>query len=497
MAKRNMRKASTGFSTKIAPNRRSFLFGGVGLLAAGTVPFVGGSSRPWSEHPEYRATDDPLVVDVQKRTLRYFWETTNPLTGLAVDRYPSPAPASIAAVGFALTSYPIGVERGHITRRQAVERVATTLRFFEAAPQGPSNKGNSGYRGFFYHYLDPVTGERAEESELSTIDTALLLGGILFCQAYFDRDDADEAEIRRLAETIYRRVDWQWAQPRAPAIVHGWTPEQGFLQFDWRGYNEAMIIYLLALGSPSFPVDASAWGAWTSTYDQCWRHAFGLPHLSFGPLFGHQYCQSWVDFRGLQDGYLRSRGIDYFENNRRAVYAQRAYAVANPHGWKDYGIDVWGVTASDGPANVICDYDGKPRAFRAYAARGAAGPSDYDDGTLAPTALVASIAFAPEIVIPAMHEVTRRFGAHVYSTYGYLDAFNPSFNFKVPLEHGHCIPGFGWVASDYIGIDQGPIVAMIENFRSGLVWRVMRRSEHLRRGLDRAGFTGGWLGRTT
>jgi hypothetical protein len=495
MATRNTRKASIRFPERIAPNRRSFLLGSVGLLAGSTVPFIGGESGPL-ERAQLQATNDPLVADVEKRTFRFFWETTNPHTGLALDRYPSASPASIAAVGFALTSYPIGVERKFIKRGQAVERVLNTLRFLDGAPQGPGRKGVAGHRGFFYHYLNPATGERADASELSTIDTALLLGGVLFCQSYFDGDDADETEIRRLAETIYGRVDWRWAQPRAPAIVHGWTPEEGFLEFDWRGYNEAMIIYLLALGSPTCPVDASAWGAWTSTYDQCWRGSFGLPHLSFGPLFGHQYCQSWVDFRGLQDAFLRSRGIDYFENNRRAVYAQRAYATANPHGWKDYGIDVWGVTASDGPANVICEYDGKQRTFRAYAARGAAGPEDYDDGTLAPTALVASIAFAPEIVLPAMHEVARRFGPHLYATYGYLDAFNPSFTFNVPLEHGRCIPGFGWVASDYIGIDQGPIIAMIENFRSGLVWRTMSKNGHLRRGLDRAGFTGGWLGRT-
>ena len=412
-----------------------------------------------------------------------------------MDRWPSASPASIAAVGFALTAYPIGVERGYATRRQAAERVLRTLRFLEQAPQGPARTGVAGYKGFFYHFLDPATGLRAGQSELSTVDTALLLGGVLFCQAYFDGDNADEAEIRRVADVLYRRVDWRWAQARPPAIAHGWTPEDGFIKYDWLGYNEAMIIYLLALGSPTHAVEPSAWSAWTSTYDTSWSSQFGLPHLAFGPLFGHQYCQTWVDFRGLQDAYMRTRGIDYFENNRRAVYAQQAYAIANPHGWKDYGIDVWGVTASDGPANVTCDYGGKSRTFRAYSARGAVGHDDYDDGTLAPTALVASIAAAPEIVLPAVHEVTRRFGSHIYSTYGYLDSFNPSFDYNVPLAHGRCIPGFGWVATDYLGIDQGPIVAMIENYRSELVWKTMHKSRYLRNGLERAGFTGGWLGR--
>jgi hypothetical protein len=191
---------------------------------------------------------------------------------------------------------------------------------------------------------------------------------------------------------------------------------------------------------------------------------------------------------------MSQRGIDYFENDRRAIYAQRAYAIANPNGWEGYGSDVWGVTASDGPADVTCNYRGQDRVFRSYAARGAPGPGEYDDGTLAPTAVVSSIAFAPEIVLPAVREMTRRFGEHIYAEYGFLDAFNPSFDFDVPLKHGRRIPGFGWVASDYIGIDQGPIIAMIENSRSELVWQTMRKNPHIRRGLQRAGFTGGWLG---
>jgi hypothetical protein len=494
MATKISRQTSNSVQPAFAVDRRSLILAGLGLMAGGT-PLLVAAERSARDHAiaDPLGGEDSLIADVQHRTFRYFWETTNPDTGLAVDRYPSRSPASIAAIGFALTAYPIGVKRGYITRAQAVERVLTTLRFLDSAPQGPAREGVAGYKGFFYHYLNPVTGTRAAESELSTVDTALLLGGVLFCQAYFDREAGPEAEIRRLAEAIYSRVDWRWAQVRSPAICHGWTPEAGFLEFDWRGYNEAMIVYLLALGSPTHAVDASAWEAWTSTYDGSWNSDFGLPHLAFAPLFGHQYCQTWVDFRGLQDAYLRARGIDYFENNRRAVYAQRAYAVANPHGWKDYGVDVWGVTASDGPADVTCDYDGKPRLFRAYFARGAA-EHGYDDGTLAPTALIASIAFAPEIVLPALREVTHRFGAHIYSDYGFLDAFNPSFNYNGPLQHGRCIPGFGWVASDYLGIDQGPIVAMIENHRSGLIWKAMRNSVPLRRGLQRAGFTGGWLG---
>jgi hypothetical protein len=496
MSKANQRDACDRAASRFDPDRRKLLLGGLGLLATSAVPFsdAWGQVRAVLAAAPIPAGVHPLIADIQKRTFRFFWETAHPQTGLVLDRYPGSSPASVAAVGFALTAYPIGAERGYVTRGEARERVLRTLRFLESAPQGPDATGMAGYRGFFYHYLDPATGLRQGKSELSTVDTALLLGGILFCQEYFDRDDAGEAEIRRLADTLYRRVDWRWVQPRPPAIAHGWDPEHGFLDWDWRGYNEAMIVYLLALGAPEHAVDANAWDAWTSTYDGCWRADYGLPHLAFGPMFGHQYCQTWVDFRGLQDAYLRARGIDYFESNRRAVYSQRAYAIANPHGWKDYGGDVWGVTASDGPANVTCVYNGKERTFRAYSARGVGGPGDYDDGTLAPTALVASIAVAPEIVLPAVEEMTRRFGAHLYATYGYLDAFNPSFDFNVPLTLGRCIPGFGWVASDYLGIDQGPIVAMIENYRSGLVWRTMQKSPYLRQGLERAGFTGGWLG---
>ncbi len=471
-----------------ALSRRAMLLGGLGLVASSSLV------ANIAPHFAQRDTVDPFLADLQKRTFRFFWETTNPLNGLARDRFPSPSPASIAAVGFALTAYPIGIERGYVGRADARQRVLTTLRFFHDAPQGPAIVGMSGYKGFFYHFLDMETGERSGQSELSSIDTALLLAGALFCQSYFDRDDLEEAEIRRLAEAIYSRVDWRWAQVRAPAICHGWSPECGFLEYDWRGYNEAMIVYLLALGSPAFPVEADAWSEWTSTYDLSWGASLGQPHLSFAPLFGHQYSQTWIDFQGLQCAFMREQGIDYFENNRRAIYAQRAYAVANPHGWKDYGDRVWGVTASDGPADIEREYGGKLRLFRSYAGRGAGGHGSYDDGTLAPTAAVASIAVAPEIAVPAVQEMLRRYGQHIYSDYGFLDAFNPSFDFDVPLRHGRCIPGFGWVASDYLGIDQGPIVAMIENHRSGFVWRVMRGNPHLRRGLERAGFTGGWLG---
>jgi len=436
---------------------------------------------------------DPFFVDLQERTFRFFWDTANPRNGLVPDRYPTAASSSIAAVGFGLTTYPVGVERGYITREQARERVLVTLRFLHGAPQGPDVRGTAGHKGFFYHFIDMKTGLRAGDSELSTVDTAILLAGALFCQSYFDGTHADEAEIRRLVGEIYARADWRWAQPKPPAISLGWSPEDGFLKYDWRGYNEAMLVYLLALGSPTFPVGPDAWAEWTSTYDGHWGKRFGQEFLGFPPLFGHQYSHVWIDFRGIRDAYMTRRALDYFENSRRAVYAQQAYAVANPKRCRDYGATIFGLTASDGPADVDLKDGSVPRSFYSYMARGIDSTGRHDDCTVAPTAVIASIPFAPEVTIPATLEMHRRYGKHIYAKYGFLDAFNRTFTFDVPLRHGRVIGDFGWVADDYLGIDQGPIFAMIENHRSALVWRVMRKNPYLRRGLERAGFSGGWL----
>jgi len=436
---------------------------------------------------------DPFVLELQERTFRFFWDTANAENGLVPDRYPTAGYSSIAAVGFGLTTYGIGVERGYITRQQAKQRVLATLRFLARAPQNADARGAAGHRGFFYHFLDMKTGERYQDSELSTVDTAILVAGVLFCQSYFTGADPVEVEIRALADEIYRRVDWQWAQPKAPAISLGWSPEEGFLRYDWRGYSEAMLLYLLALGSPTFPVGPDAWAEWTSTYDKQWGTFFGQEFLGFTSLFGHQYTHVWTDLRDIRDPYMKRRGLDYFENSRRAVYAQRAYAVANPRGCRDYGATIWGITASDGPADVVIENASGRRLFRSYSARGMDATGKYDDCTLAPSAVVASMPFAPELVIPATLEMHRRYGQHIYSTYGFLDSFNRTFLFDVPLRHGRRIPKFGWVAGDYLGIGQGAMLAMIENYRSALVWRVMRTNPYLRRGLEQAGFSGGWL----
>jgi hypothetical protein len=437
---------------------------------------------------------DPVVNNLQRRTFRFFWNTAHKDTGLIPDRYPSPSFASIAAVGFGLTAYVIGAERGYVSRAQARIRTLRTLRFLAGLPQGPDETGQAGYKGFYYHFLDMDTGQRFGTSELSTVDTALMLGGVLLAQTYFDRDTRQEREIREFADQIYRRVDWKWAQARPPAISHGWRPETGYLRFDWRGYNEAILVYILALGSPTFAVEDEAWDAWTQTYKNYWGTFSGQEHLSFGPMFGHQYSHVWVDFRGIQDEFMRSKGIDYFENSRRAAYAQREYARQNPMRWRGYDSEIWGLSASDGPSDTVKVYNGEERGFFTYAARATASVQVLDDGTIAPTASIAMIPFAPEIVIPTIRAFRSRYGEELYQRYGFLDAVNPSFTFTdVPLQHGRLVDNIGWVANDYLGIDQGPIVAMIENYRSGLIWQIMQRNPYVRRGLERAGFTGGWL----
>lgn len=420
---------------------------------------------------------DPFFDDLEKRTFMYFWDTANPRNGLVPDRYPGESPASIAGVGFALTAYPIGVERGYITRAAARARALATLRFFAATTE---------QHGFFYHFIDMQSGERRNRSELSTVDTALLLGGVLMCQSYFDGKDPEEAEIRRLADQIYRRVDWVWSGNGSSAVVMGWTPESGFERDYWRGYNEAMLVYILALGSPTHAARDDAWQEWTRNYDRDWGTLYGQTHLSFGPLFGHQFSHVWIDFRGIRDAYMRARDLDYFENSRRATYAQQRYAIENPGHWRGYGENLWGLTACEGPGNAHQPFAGETRRFYAYRARGVGLEGIVDDGTIAPAAASGSLPFAPEIVIPAILEMHRRLGDALYSTYGFRDAFNLSFDAGSPAASG-------WFDPHYLAIDQGPILAMIENYRSGLVWRIMRRNDYVRRGLERAGFQGGWL----
>jgi len=451
----------------------------------------GGDGGPTG--PMTPALDTIAFLDtVQARTFDFFWETTNPANGLVPDRWPDPPFASIAAVGFGLTAYPIGVERGRVTRAEAADRTLATLRFFHDAPQGPAASAVTGHRGFFYHFLDMSTGHRFQQVELSTIDTALLMAGVLTVQQYFHGDDPVETEIRELADSLFLAVEWDWASPRPPLVSLGWHPETGFLPHDWRGYNEAMLLYLLALGSTTHPIPELAWAEWTTSYQ--FGEYYGQVHVNFAPLFGHQYSHAWIDFRGISDAYMAARGLDYFENSRRATYAQQAYAVDNPNQWNGYSEGLWGLTASDGPGSFQHTVNSRQRTFHGYWARGAAMDAVRDDGTIAPTAAGGSVPFAPEIAIPALAEMRQRFGTHLFQQYGFVDAFNLSLNQAgAPTTHGGIVPGVGWFDRDYLGIDQGPILIMIENHRTGLVWELMRESPYIVRGLCRAGFTGGWL----
>jgi hypothetical protein len=423
---------------------------------------------------------DSDLETLQRDTFGYFLQETNPRNGLVPDSTRAGAPSSIAAVGLALAVYTAAVERNFMTRSDAITRVLTTLRFLWNGAQG-EGRDAIGYKGFFYHFLDLQTGQRAWDSEVSTIDTTFLLAGALAAATYFDRESDEERDIRDLADALYRRADWRWAQNGGPTVTHGWMPERGFLRYRWEGYSEAILLYVLGLGSPTHALPESSYEAWTRTYR--WKKIYGHEYLYAGPLFIHQLSHVWIDFRGIRDEYMGGRGIDYFENSRRATLAQQQYAIRNPKRFKGYGEYCWGLTASDGPGPAIRRIDGIERRFYDYKARSI--PYGPDDGTIAPWAAVASLAFAPEIVLPTI----RHFGeAHpqMISRYGLKCSFNPTFT-------DPSRPRQGWHSEGYYGLDQGPIFLMIENYRSEFLWELMKRCPYLVSGLGRAGFTNGWL----
>jgi hypothetical protein len=423
----------------------------------------------------------PILDDLQCESFSYFLHETSPRNGLVRDKTRRGWPASIAAVGMALAADPVGIERGLLSRRRAVKRTLTTLRFLARSPQG-SQPDATGYQGFYYHFLDMRTGRRAHDSELSTIDTALLLAGALTAAAYYDRDTKEEAEIRETADALYRRVDWRWALNRGATLTHGWKPGRGFLKHRWEGYDEALILYVLGLGSPTFPLPPESYDAWLSTYS--WRKLYGHEHVHAGPLFVHQMSHLWIDFRGIRDSYMRKRGLDYFENSRRATLVQQAYAVDNPRGFAGYSRNCWGLTASEGPGPKTLRLNGVRRRFYDYVARGV--PDGPDDGTIAPWAVATSLPFAPEIVLPCIRYYRDELELHGTNRYGFKATFNPTFPDTRRSE-------WGWVSPHHYGINEGPVVIMIENERTELVWRLMKRCPYVVSGLRRAGFRGGWL----
>ena len=401
-------------------------------------------------------SDAALMDTVQHAAFNFFWLESNSVNGLIRDRSTPTSPASIAAVGFGLSGICIGTDHGWVPRASAADRVLRTLWTFWHGPQGDGNTFIGNF-GLFYHFLDMTTATRTWDSELSTIDSGLLLAGIIDAKEYFSGSDSVEQSIRNYADSLYRRMNWDFMRNFHLGIMMGYKPVIGFTGFgEWIGYNEASIMYILALGSPTHPVPASAWPRWTSGYQ--WQTYYGKSYVNFPPLFGHQYSHCWIDYRAIADQYMQTKGITYFENSRRATLAQRAYAVANPGGFSGYSDSLWGLTASDTPTG--------------YRARGAP-PAQDDDGTITPTAPISSIAFAPEAVLPVIRNMWNNYRSQLWTPYGFRDAFNIGMN---------------WWDTDIIGIDQGPIIIMIENYRTGKVWERFMKNPDVQRGLQAAGF---------
>jgi hypothetical protein len=429
------------------------------------------------------APADARMLDaLQRSAFGYFGAQTQAHNGLVADTSRPGSPASIAVVGFALSAYPVAVERGWMQRGDAVQRCLTTLRFFAGSDQSGAPV-STGCHGFYFHFLDVATGLRTWQSELSSIDTALLVAGMLTAAAYFSGASAAESELRQLANALYDRVEWDWAEHDDDAVALGWKPECGFLHYGWQGYNEALILYALGMGSTTHPLTAASFEAWTATYQ--WENVYGIDLLVAGPLFVHEFSHAWIDFRGIRDRFMREKHSDYFENSRRAVQVQRQYAIRNPRGFAGYGQDGWGLSAGDGPSVQPQVVAGRDQAFYGYAARGV--PWGPDDGTINGSSVVAALVFAPEIALPALrllwHMPTGGQGRAVHAS-----------GFNATAAAGAAGVGdAGWVSEGEFGLDQGLIVLMIENFRSGLLWRLTRSVPCVRAGLKRAGFSGGWL----
>ena len=400
-------------------------------------------SMPLPSPKNLSNTDDELLEELEKASFKFFWEQAHPETGLVLDRCHASAPVtsvlgSIAATGFGLTALCIGEKRGFVSRPAAETRALSTLRFLW--------KKLPNHRGFFYHFGNVNTGERLWDSEASSVDTAILLCGILTCRQHFMH-----TEIRQLALEIFNRVDWNWLSEDTPILPHGWTPESGFLQYRWGDYSEMMMMYLLGLGSSSHALPPDAWNAWKRTtfeYD-------GIRYIgSFAPLFIHQYSQAWFDFRGKRDRYA-----DYFQNSILATDAHRRFCLDLAIQFPNYSDDLWGITASDSPKGYVV-WGGPP----------ATGPID---GTVVPCATAGSLPFLPEATMRVLRTIKNRYGTKAWTQYGFIDAFNPLTN---------------WYDTDVVGIDIGISMVMAENARTSFVWNTFMKNPEAQRGMERAGF---------
>ena len=443
------------------------------------------AESPLVEPETEQLTDDQLVDLLQREAFAYFPETMLE-SSLVPDSTRPGAPVSIAGLGLGLSASIAAVARELIEREAALHQALAVMRLLERGPQGPEPDA-IGHHGFYYHFLDPATHRRRGRCELSSVDTGLLIAGCLACRQFYSRDDERERELRELADELYRRIDWRWMLAGGSTLAHGWTPERGFLNARWAGYTEGLLLYVLAIGSPTFPISGRCYVASTDEYR--WTRIYGHDLLYAGPLFIHQLPQCWLDLRGVADQWMAARGIDYFENSRRATLVQQAYAVRNPRQFCHYSPRHWGITASDGPGPAVCTVDGKRRRFWNYRARGV--PYGPDDGTIAPWAAVTSLPFAPELVLPTIREfIADEIGSGDASrgTGGRPHGFEASINFSFPSERGNC-----WRSPWNYALNQGPLVMMAENFRTGLIWRLMRSCDFVARGLRGAGFRGAWL----
>jgi hypothetical protein len=415
-----------------------------------------------------------MLDSIQRKTFLYFMGEHHSEMGIVKDRTAPWAPASIAATGFGLACFGIGAERNWITREQAAEITLKTLKFFDGSVQSNGQKV-TGYKGFYYHFLKMENGTREWNCELSTIDTGLLMMGFIFARNYYDRSNETENQIRLLAGSLLGRLEWDFfllpdTGRFAGTISMGWTPEKGIHDFGWSGYNEGLFLYILAAGTGMEQAEKS-YQAWLKSYK--WYTTYKeYPHVAFPPLFGHQFSQAFIDFRGLADTYMAEKGIDYFENSRLATYAQRQFSIDNPNGWTGYDSLCWGITACDGPGD---QYNFGDKKFIGYAGRGASGPdyNYFDDGTIAPYGPASSLPFAPEIVLPTLESFIEKYGGRIWGKYGFYDSFNLTAD---------------WVDNDFLGIDQGPMLIMIENFRTGLVWDCVMKDPVVQKGLARLGF---------
>jgi hypothetical protein len=399
--------------------------------------------------------DDAFLEDLSRRSFLFFWEQADPETGLVADRarangdsYPrehrSIDIASSAATGFGLTALCIAAERGWVDRKAARDRVLTTLRFY--AERSPHE------HGWFYHFVDRKTGERRWRSEISTIDTALLLGGVLTARQYFRQDP----EIVRLATFMYERVDFPWMLAGDPMLIsHGWRPESGFIRHTWNHYSEHTMLQLLAIGSPTHPVNRGTWQAW----HRLWLTFGDYTYLTFrhAPLFIHQYSQAWVDYRDWEESWYPY--TNFFENSVKATLAHKQFCLSLSDRFPGYTENVWGITASD--------------SAKGYRAWGGPPPTRDIDGTVVPCAPAGSLMFTPEITVAALKEMRERWGDRIYTRYGFVDAFNPNN---------------GWVNPDVIGIDLGITILSAENLRTGNVWRWFMRNKEIPKAMQLAGF---------